>query len=198
MNRRPARRGTRRKRHERSSACCHRGAVMTATPDPVWPVLVLALIQLVDAAPCVKPVGFVAACFEAVKWPRRLWWLMPWLKLAAVAGLIAGIFIPYLTAVTCSALISISSWRSRCTSALRRSSRRSPLLRWNGRPEFRRACPSFCATDEIPRSSSGVNARQAQTTAAGRTQVILCDQSNSRRGAACSARTRPVVISATK
>jgi hypothetical protein len=105
MNRRPARRGTRRKRHERSSACCHRGAVMTATPDPVWPVLVLALIQLVDAAPCVKPVGFVAACFEAVKWPRRLWWLMPWLKLAAVAGLIAGIFIPYLTAVTCSALI---------------------------------------------------------------------------------------------
>ena len=78
---------------------------MTALPDPVWPVLVLALIQLVDAVLCIKPVSFIAQCFDDVKWPRRHWWLMPPIKFAAAAGLIAGIWIPCLGAVTTAALI---------------------------------------------------------------------------------------------
>lgn len=79
---------------------------MSAFPDPVWPVLVLAAVQLVDGLLCLEPVAFVAACFEAVRWPRRLWWLMPVLKLAATAGLVAGLWIPYLGAATSVALVA--------------------------------------------------------------------------------------------
>lgn len=74
-------------------------------PDPVWPVLVLALIQLGDGLLCFKPVGFIARCFQDVNFPRNLWWVMTPIKLAATAGLIAGIWIPWLGVVTCGALI---------------------------------------------------------------------------------------------
>ncbi|MGB2920288.1 MAG: DoxX family protein [Mycobacterium sp.] len=76
-----------------------------STPDPAWPVLLLAAIQFGDALLCLRPVRFIAECFEAVRWPRRLWWLMPVIKFAATAGLIAGLWIPYLAALTCAALI---------------------------------------------------------------------------------------------
>jgi DoxX-like family len=78
---------------------------VAATPEPVWPVVVLAIVQLVDAALCVKPMPFIAVCFDAVKWPRRLWWVMSPIKLAAATGLIVGIWVPYLGAVTCAALV---------------------------------------------------------------------------------------------
>lgn len=78
---------------------------MWSLPDPVWPVIVLAAIQLVDGLLCLRPAGFIARCFEGVKWPRRYWWLMPPIKFAAAAGLIAGHWIPYLGAVTSGALV---------------------------------------------------------------------------------------------
>ena len=78
---------------------------MTALPDPIWPVTVLALIQFVDALMCIKPVGFVAQCFVGVNWPRKYWWIMSPIKFAAAAGLVAGLWIPYLGAVTCAALV---------------------------------------------------------------------------------------------
>ncbi|MBP8921398.1 MAG: DoxX family protein [Micropruina sp.] len=53
-----------------------------------------------------KPAAFIAACFEDVRWPRRLWWLMPPVKFAAAAGLVAGIWIPYLGTVTSLALVA--------------------------------------------------------------------------------------------
>ena len=67
---------------------------MTALPDPVWPVVVLASIQIGDAALCIKPVACIAACFAAVQWPRRLWWSMPPLQRAAATGLVAGLCDP--------------------------------------------------------------------------------------------------------
>ena len=76
-----------------------------STPDPTWPVLVLAVIQFGDGLLCVKPAAFIAECFEAVRWPRRWWWLMPVIKFAAAAGLLAGLWVPYLAALTCAALI---------------------------------------------------------------------------------------------
>ncbi len=79
---------------------------MSVLPDPVWPVVILAVIQLADAALCVRPVRFVAECLEGVRFPRRLWRLLPPLKLAAAAGLLAGLFVPYLGAVTCAALVA--------------------------------------------------------------------------------------------
>ena len=60
---------------------------MTATPDPVWPVVVLAAISFVDGILCLRPVSFIAQCFEDVKWPRRFWWMMSPIKFAAAAGL---------------------------------------------------------------------------------------------------------------
>lgn len=73
--------------------------------DPVWPVLILAAISFVDALLCVRPVKFIARCFEDVGWPKQWWWVMAPLKFAAAAGLIAGIWIPWLGVVTVSALI---------------------------------------------------------------------------------------------
>lgn len=78
---------------------------MTALPDPIWPVLVLALIQLVDGVLSRKPVPFVAKCFDDVGFPREWWWIFTPIKFAAAAGLVAGIWIPYLGAVTCGALV---------------------------------------------------------------------------------------------
>lgn len=75
-------------------------------PDPIWPVVVLAFIQVVDAALCLKPAGFIARCLTNVRFPRRGWrWLTP-LKLAAAGGLVAGVWIPYLGLVTTLALVA--------------------------------------------------------------------------------------------
>ncbi|TDE94089.1 hypothetical protein EXU48_11605 [Occultella glacieicola] len=78
---------------------------MTSLPEPVWPMVLLALIQLVDGALCLKPARFIAECFEDVHFPRRFWWVTPPIKFAAAAGLVAGIWIPYLGALTCGALV---------------------------------------------------------------------------------------------
>lgn len=78
---------------------------MNPIPDPAWPVIMLALIQLGDAFLCIKPASFVAKCFEDVGWPRSLWWLMSPIKFAAFMGLIAGLWIPWLGLITCGALV---------------------------------------------------------------------------------------------
>ncbi|MBZ2199055.1 DoxX family protein [Occultella gossypii] len=78
---------------------------MNSLPDPVWPVVLLALIQIVDGAMCIKPVAFIAKCFDAVHLPRTYRKMLPPIKFAAAAGLIAGIWIPYLGAVTSCALV---------------------------------------------------------------------------------------------
>ncbi|WP_262852652.1 DoxX family protein [Mumia quercus] len=79
---------------------------MNALPDPVWPVVVLAVISAVDAVLCIGPVAFVRACLTDVRFPARYWWVLTPVKLAAAAGLVAGIWIPYLGAVTTVALIA--------------------------------------------------------------------------------------------
>lgn len=78
---------------------------MTLVPDPVWPVVVLAAISLVDGLLCIKPAPFIARCFEDVCWPRRYWWLMPPIKFAAAAGLIVGIWLPGLGTLTIACLV---------------------------------------------------------------------------------------------
>lgn len=74
-------------------------------PEPIWPVVLLAVIQLADGVMCLKPVSFIARCLTNVHLPRRFWrWLSP-LKFAAALGLLAGIWIPYLGVVTAAALV---------------------------------------------------------------------------------------------
>lgn len=78
---------------------------MSLLPDPVWPVVVLAVIQLVDGLVCLKPIPPIARCFGDVGFPRRLWWLFPVVKFAAVIGLVLGIWLPGLGLVTSIALV---------------------------------------------------------------------------------------------
>lgn len=78
---------------------------MFVLPDPIWPVVVLAAISAIDGILCIKPAAFIAANFETVRWPRRLWWVMPPIKFTAAVGLVVGIWLPYLAAVTSFALV---------------------------------------------------------------------------------------------
>lgn len=78
---------------------------MTLLPDPVWPVVILAIICFVDGILCLKPVAFIAQCFEDVGWPRKHWWLMAPIKFAAAAGLTAGIWVPGLGLLTAACLV---------------------------------------------------------------------------------------------
>ncbi len=78
---------------------------MTALPDPVWPVLVLAAISLLDGLACLKPIAPIAQCFTDVAFPRRLWWIFPVIKFAAVLGLVAGVWVPWLGMATSGALV---------------------------------------------------------------------------------------------
>ena len=79
---------------------------MRDLPSPAWPLLVLAAIQLADALLCIRSAGFVAACLRDVRFPPRYWRLLPPVKLAAAAGLVLGIWVPYLGLLTCAALIA--------------------------------------------------------------------------------------------
>lgn len=79
---------------------------MTSTPDPAWPVVVLALIQLADAYFCLKPLPFVRQCLVGVRFPQRYWRLLTPIKLAAAAGLLVGLVVPYLAAAVTVALVA--------------------------------------------------------------------------------------------
>lgn len=79
---------------------------MRLIPDPVWPVLVLAVISAVDAILCIGPARFIETCLDDVGFPRRYWLLLPILKFAAAAGLIAGIWIPGLGLLTSCCLVA--------------------------------------------------------------------------------------------
>lgn len=78
---------------------------MLLIPDPVWPVVALAIISVGDGILCLKPAGFIARCFEDVGWPRRYWRMMAPIKFAAGAGLLAGIWIAGLGLLTTACLI---------------------------------------------------------------------------------------------
>lgn len=78
---------------------------MTSLPDPTWPVVVLAIISAADGVLCLKPVAIIAQCFTDVGFPKRYWRLMPVIKFAAAAGLVAGIWIPVLGILTTGSLV---------------------------------------------------------------------------------------------
>ena len=79
---------------------------MESLPEPEWPVVALAAISLFDAIICLGPVPFVRNCLEAVHFPRRYWGLLTPIKVAAAAGLVLGVWVPYLAFVTCVALVA--------------------------------------------------------------------------------------------
>jgi len=74
--------------------------------DPWWPLAALAAIQLVDGILSFRPVPFVADCLQGVRFPRRLWWMLPPMKFAAAAGLLAGIWVEPLAVLTTAAVVA--------------------------------------------------------------------------------------------
>jgi uncharacterized membrane protein YjjP (DUF1212 family) len=73
-------------------------------PDPAWPALVLAGVQVADAVFCAIPVRFVTRCLDDVGLPLRYRPLLAPLKLAAAAGLVAGLWVDHLGAVTAASV----------------------------------------------------------------------------------------------
>lgn len=80
--------------------------MISAVPVVVWPFVVLAVISAVDGILCIKPVAFIRQCFLDVGFPERWWRLMPVLKFASAVGLIAGIWIPWLTLLVTVCLVA--------------------------------------------------------------------------------------------
>lgn len=74
------------------------------TPDPAWPAIALSVIQAADAVLCAIPLDFVTRCLDDVGLSTRHRRLLPPLKAAAALGLLAGLWVPHLAAVTAACL----------------------------------------------------------------------------------------------
>jgi len=67
---------------------------MILIPDPWWPVAVLALALFSDVLMSLRPPRFIRDCLDGVRFPRDWWWTLVVIKLLAVIGLVAGIWLP--------------------------------------------------------------------------------------------------------
>lgn len=65
---------------------------MFSTPDPVWPVIVLAVVIGSDALMSIRPPQFIRDCYAGVGFPLEWGWVLVYVKLLATAGLIVGIW----------------------------------------------------------------------------------------------------------
>ncbi|WP_432790637.1 DoxX family protein [Brevibacterium sp. K11IcPPYGO002] len=79
---------------------------MILLPDPVWPVVVLAVIVAGDGLLTFRPPRAIAACLDGVGFPREWWWVLAAVKFLAAAGLVAGIWIPRFGAAAAAGLIA--------------------------------------------------------------------------------------------
>ncbi|MCF8569588.1 DoxX family protein [Gordonia sp. HY002] len=65
---------------------------MFSTPDPIWPVIVLAVVIGSDALMSIRPPRFIRDCYAGVGFPLEWGWALVYVKLLATAGLIVGIW----------------------------------------------------------------------------------------------------------
>ncbi|WP_341267553.1 DoxX family protein [Gordonia malaquae] len=65
---------------------------MFATPDPVWPVLLLAVVVGGDALMSIRPPAFIRDCYAGVGFPLEWGWALVYIKALATAGLIVGVW----------------------------------------------------------------------------------------------------------
>ncbi|WP_030622320.1 DoxX family protein [Streptomyces sclerotialus] len=78
---------------------------LSELPSPVWPVLVLLVTQAGDAVMMLRPPKFIVDCLEGVRFPRDWWWALTTAKLASVAGLLAGLWVPGVAMTTTAAIV---------------------------------------------------------------------------------------------
>jgi hypothetical protein len=74
-------------------------------PNPAWAPAALAAFQFADAAFSRRPLWFVQQCLEDVRFPRPHWWIFTPIKAAAGLGLVVGLWVPYIGAITAGALV---------------------------------------------------------------------------------------------
>lgn len=74
-------------------------------PDPVWAAPAMAAFQFADAAFSRRPLWFVTRCLEDVRFPRRYWGVFTPIKATAGLGLLVGLRVPHIGAVTAAALV---------------------------------------------------------------------------------------------
>lgn len=67
---------------------------MIHAPEPWWLPVLLALSLFADALMSVRPPMFIQRCLDGVRFPREWWWTLITIKLAATAGLLAGLKYP--------------------------------------------------------------------------------------------------------
>lgn len=63
---------------------------MVIESAPWWPAAVLAAVLLVDVLLSLRPAAFIARCLTGVNLPREWWWVLIYVKVVAIVGLIAG------------------------------------------------------------------------------------------------------------
>ncbi|MEU6961298.1 DoxX family protein [Streptomyces chrestomyceticus] len=78
---------------------------LSELPSPVWPVLILLVIQAGDAVMMVRPPKFIVGCLEGVRFPRDWWWVLTTAKAASVVGLAVGLRVPGVAMTTTAAIV---------------------------------------------------------------------------------------------
>ena len=74
--------------------------------EPKRFVLALAGFQVVDAVACAIPLGYIKADLDHIRCPEPLQKALPLIKGASAVGLIGGLKLPRLGALTCGALVA--------------------------------------------------------------------------------------------
>lgn len=78
---------------------------LSELPSPIWPVVVLLVIQAGDTAMTLRPPRFIADCLESVRLPRDWWWVLTTAKTASVVGLAVGFRVPGVAMTTTAAIV---------------------------------------------------------------------------------------------
>jgi hypothetical protein len=74
--------------------------------DPTWPVIALAVVTFLDGLACVPPIDFIREAQDRVDAPDWMRRVIPWVKFAAAAGLIVGLWVPAIGLLTTAGLIA--------------------------------------------------------------------------------------------
>ncbi|GAA1184158.1 DoxX family protein [Nesterenkonia xinjiangensis] len=67
---------------------------MVIESTPWWPAALLAAVVLSDVLLSLRPATFIARCLTGVNLPREWWWVLIYVKVLAVIGLVAGFWFP--------------------------------------------------------------------------------------------------------
>lgn len=73
--------------------------------DPIWPVLVLVVIQAGDAVACALPLPAIAAALDRIDCPVSIRRVLPVVKAASAAGLAIGLWVTAIGLATIAALV---------------------------------------------------------------------------------------------